>query len=71
DAFPDYEISALRAATLHWFRHTGATFDAPYRSPKNLQADMRHKSLATTQNIYYNTLNDERTAEVAKLSLRR
>jgi integrase len=70
EGFPDYEISALRAATLHWFRHTGATFDAPKRSAKNLQADMRHKSLATTQNIYYNTLDDERTAEVANLSLR-
>lgn len=71
EGFPDYEISALRAATLHWFRHTGATFDAPMRNPKHLQADMRHKSLATTQNIYYNTLDDERAAEVANLSIRR
>jgi integrase len=70
DGFPDYEINSLRAATLHWFRHTGATFDAPKRNPKNLQADMRHKSLATTQNVYYNSLSDERTAEVANLSLR-
>lgn len=71
EGFKDYEITALRAATLHWFRHTGATFDAPYRNPKHLQADMRHKSLATTQNIYFNADQAERTAEVAKLSLRR
>ena len=70
DRFPDYEISALRAASLHWFRHTGATFDAPRRNPKHLQADLRHKSLATTQNVYYNTLDDERASEVANLSLR-
>jgi integrase len=71
DGFPDYEISALRSASLHWFRHTGATFDAPYRNPKHLQADLRHKSLATTQNIYYNTLDDERTSEIANLRIRR
>jgi integrase len=71
DNFSEEETAALRSATLHWFRHTGATFDAPFRNPKHLQADMRHKSLATTQNIYYNTLDDERASEVANLSIRR
>lgn len=69
--FPDYEIGSLRSASLHWFRHTGATFDAPFRNPKHLQKDMRHKSLATTQNLYYHALDDERSSEVANLSLRR
>lgn len=69
--FPDHDVSELRSATLHWLRHTGATFDAPYRNPKHLQKDMRHKSLATTQNIYYHALDDERSHEVAKLTLRR
>ena len=71
EGFPDYEVSELRSASLHWLRHTGATFDAPLRNPKNLQADLRHKSLATTQNIYYHALDDERSSEVAGLSLRR
>lgn len=71
ESFDEGDVATLRSASLHWFRHTGATFDAPYRSPKNLQADMRHKSLATTQNTYYNTLDDERASEVANLSLRR
>jgi integrase len=65
------EIAALRSVSLHTLRHTGATFDAPYRSPKSLQADMRHKSLATTQNIYYHSLDNERAADGAQLTLRR
>lgn len=65
------EIASLRSASLHSLRHTGATFDAPYRSPKSLQADMRHKSLATTQNIYYSALDAERVADGAGLKLRR
>lgn len=71
EGFEDYEITALRSASLHWLRHTGATFDAPHRNPKHLQADLRHKSLATTQNIYYHALDDERSSDMAKLSIRR
>lgn len=65
------EVDDLRSATLHWLRHTGATFDAPYREAKNLQADLRHKSMSTTQDIYYNSLNDQRAAEVEGLTVRR
>lgn len=71
EGFADYEITQLRSASLHSLRHTGATFDAPHRNPKHLQADLRHKSLATTQNIYYHALDDERSSEMAKLSIRR
>lgn len=71
EGFEDFEITELRSASLHWLRHTGATFDAPYRNPKHLQADLRHKSLATTQNIYYHALDDERSSDMAKLSIRR
>jgi len=71
EGFPEYEYSSLRSASLHWFRHTGATFDAPSRNPKHLQADLRHKHLSTTQDIYYNTIEDERASEVANLPLRR
>jgi integrase len=71
EGFPDYEVTELRSASLHWLRHTGATYDAPYRNPKHLQADLRHKSLATTQNTYYHAIDDERSSEVAGLSLRR
>lgn len=64
------ELVNLREASLHWLRHTGATFDAPYRDPKHLQADLRHKALATTQNIYYNSIDDERASGVMNLKVR-
>lgn len=71
EGIQDFEIDALRSASLHWLRHTGATFDAPFRNPKHLQEDLRHKSLATTQNVYYHALDDERSSEMAKLRLKR
>ncbi|MAF86961.1 MAG: integrase [Pseudomonas sp.] len=64
------ELVNLRQASLHWLRHTGATFDAPFRDPKHLQADLRHKSLATTQDVYYNSITNERAAGVANLKIR-
>ncbi|AGL45987.1 tyrosine-type recombinase/integrase [Pseudomonas aeruginosa] len=67
----DCEVDDLRVATLHWLRHTGATFDAPHRDAKNLQADLRHKSMSTTQDIYYNSLDDQRAAEVEGLTVKR
>jgi len=52
EGWSDDEIDQLRSASLHWLRHTSATFDAPYREMKDLQADLRHNSLSTTQNTY-------------------
>ena len=64
------EIDNLRSASLHWLRHTSATFDAPYRDMKDLQADLRHNSLSTTQNTYYNSLDEQRAHSVKNLKLR-
>lgn len=61
---PEDEITNLRAASLHWLRHTSATFDAPYRDPKDLQADLGHESLSTTQDNYYDALDGKRAASV-------
>lgn len=66
---PEGELSKLRTVTLHWLRHTGATHDAPFRERKHLQADLRHKSYATTD-IYYDTDDAERAAGVAGLKIR-
>jgi site-specific recombinase XerD len=33
----DCEVDDLRVATLHWLRHTGATFDAPHRDAKTFR----------------------------------
>lgn len=71
EGWGDDEIDALRSASLHWLRHTSATFDAPYRDMKDLQADLRHNSLSTTQNVYYNTLDEQRAHSVKGLKLKR
>lgn len=67
----DDEIDQLRSASLHWLRHSSATFDAPYRDMKDLQADLRHNSLSTTQNTYYNSLDEQRAYSVKNLPVRR
>src|SRR5690606_26272937 len=71
EGWGDDEIDALRSASLHWLRHTSATFDAPYRDMKDLQADLRHNSLSTTQNVYYNTLDEQRAHSVKGLKPKR
>lgn len=60
DGFPDDDIKNLRSASLHWLRHTSATADAKVRDHKDLQADLRHQSLATTVDTYYNSRDEER-----------
>lgn len=64
------EISNLRAASLHWLRHTSATFDAPYRDAKDLQADLGHESLSTTQDNYYDSLDGKRASSVKDLPVK-
>lgn len=71
DGRTEDEIAAVRSASAHWLRHTGATFDAKHRDPKHLQMDLRHKDLSTTQNIYYNSIDEERARGVAGLTIKR
>lgn len=71
EGWTEDEIDQLRSASLHWLRHTSATFDAPLRDMKDLQADLRHNSLSTTQNIYYNSLDEQRASSVKNLKIRK
>lgn len=64
------EITNLRAASLHWLRHTSATFDAPHRDMKDLQADLGHQSLSTTQDSYYDSLDGKRAASARDLLIK-
>lgn len=66
----DLEMDKLRSASLHWLRHTAATFDAPFRDIKDLQADLRHESMSTTQNTYYNSLDQNRAKSVKRLGIK-
>jgi site-specific recombinase XerD len=70
EGWSDDELDSLRSASLHWLRHTAATFDAPFRDMKDLQADLRHNSLSTTQNTYYNSLDEQRAYSVKHLKVR-
>ncbi|VVM74999.1 Tyrosine recombinase XerC [Pseudomonas fluorescens] len=71
EGWSEDEIDLLRSASLHWLRHTAATFDAPFRDMKDLQADLRHNSLSTTQNTYYNSLDEQRARSVKGLKMRK
>ena len=71
DGWSEDEVDHLRSASLHWLRHTAATFDAPFREMKDLQADLRHNSLNTTQNTYYNSLDEQRARSVRGLKMKR
>ncbi|MFR0713573.1 tyrosine-type recombinase/integrase [Enterobacterales bacterium BD_CKDN230030183-1A_HGKHYDSX7] len=64
------EIEALKLASTHWLRHTAATLDAPWRDAKDLQMDLRHNHLATTQDIYYSSYEDKRSYSLKKLGLK-
>lgn len=69
EGFPDGDINNLRSASLHWLRHTSATADAKVRDHKDLQADLRHESLATTTDTYYNSQDEERHRSNKDLSI--
>lgn len=71
EGWSEDEIDQLRSASLHWLRHTAATFDAPLRDMKDLQADLRHNSLSTTQNTYYNSLDEQRASSVKGLRMKK
>ena len=46
------------------------TVDLAYRDMKDLQADLRHNSLSTTQNTYYNSLDEQRAHSVKKMKIK-
>ena len=70
EGWSDEDVARLRAASLHWLRHTSATFDAPHRDMKDLQVDLRHNSLSTTQNVYYNSEDEKRAYSIKRLPMK-
>ncbi len=65
-----YEMASLRSASAHWLRHTSATFDAPFRKAKDLQLDLRHSNLSTTQDTYYHSHDQERMHSIKRLGMK-
>jgi integrase/recombinase XerD len=54
------EASALREATTHWLRHTGASQDIATRPLKHMADDLGHASMGTTDQVYIQSDMKER-----------
>ncbi|SDS21252.1 site-specific integrase [Pseudomonas oryzae] len=71
EGFSNDEVDQLRSASLYWLRHTSAKFDAQHRDVKELQADLRHNSMNTTQSTYYNFPDEPRVNSAKHLPIKR
>lgn len=59
ESFTD-EAKALREATTHWLRHTGASQDIATRPLKHMADDLGHASMGTTDQVYIQSDMKER-----------
>ena len=59
EGFKD-EAKALREATTHWLRHTGASQDIASRPLKHMADDLGHSSMGTTDQVYIQSDMKER-----------
>ena len=59
EGFSD-EARALREATTHWLRHTGASQDIATRPLKHMADDLGHASMGTTDQVYIQSDMKER-----------
>ncbi len=54
------DAKALREATTHWLRHTGASQDIASRPLKHMSDDLGHASMGTTDQVYIQSDMKER-----------
>jgi len=59
EGFTDESV-ALREATTHWLRHTGASQDIATRPLKHMADDLGHASMGTTDKVYIQSDMKER-----------
>ena len=55
-----HDARALREATSHWLRHTGASQDIATRPLKHMADDLGHASMGTTDKVYIQSDMKER-----------
>ena len=60
------EALALREATTHWLRHTGASIDIATRPLKHMADDLGHASMGTTDQVYIQSDMTERASSGKK-----
>lgn len=56
------EAQALKEATTHWLRHTGASIDIDHRPLKHMADELGHASMGTTDKVYIQSDHLERAA---------
>ena len=63
------DAQELKAATVHWLRHTGISEDVQFRPKEHVKEDAGHASMATTDR-YINTAMRERHASARHKKLK-
>jgi len=64
------EASELKAATVHWLRHTGISEDVKFRPREHVKEDAGHSSMATTDRYIDSELRERHASAVNKKVIR-
>lgn len=64
------EASELKAATVHWLRHTGISEDVKIRPREHVKEDAGHSSMATTDKYIDSELRERHASAVNKTIIR-
>lgn len=64
------EASELKAATVHWLRHTGISEDVKIRPREHVKEDAGHSSMATTDRYIDSELRERHASAVNKKVIR-
>ena len=64
------EASELKAATVHWLRHTGISEDVKIRPREHVKEDAGHSSMATTDKYIDSELRERHASAINKKIIR-
>lgn len=64
------EASELKAATVHWLRHTGISEDVKIRPREHVKEDAGHSSMATTDKYIDSELRERHASAINKTIIR-
>lgn len=67
DGLP-YEAENLRAATVHWLRHTGISEDVKRRPKEHVKEDAGHGSMVVTEKYIDTELKDRARSRLSATS---
>ncbi len=61
------DASDLKAATVHWLRHTGISEDVKFRPREHVRDDAGHASMATTDRYIESDLRERHASGKQKI----